>query len=346
MVLNRQQTPAPTMPASGDAFGASSILRRIRESFRSTDLPEGGGQIQFHALGTLCRVTLAGSPNARNAFVDLVLPWVAGFEAKYSRFLPDSLVSRINRAAGSGWVEVDAEAERILALCNELFFLSRGILDPTVLPLLQLWNWKANPPQLPSDTAVAEAMAKVGWRRVQRAPGKIALPIPGMGIDLGGMGKEYAVDQVILLARHTGLTGALVDFGADIRVLGLPPDGRPGWHIGLEDPASPGRTWRGLAVRDAAVATSGDYLRRFEINGVRYSHILDPRTGRPTTSGVRAVSVIAPSCTQAGLLSTTALVLGPVEGLRLIDSTPGAAGAIVTDKQVLQSRRFHEHIAS
>jgi thiamine biosynthesis lipoprotein len=167
-----------------------------------------------------------------------------------------------------------------------------------------------------------------------------------MGIDLGGMGKEYAVDQVTLLAQQCGMSGALVDFGADIRAFGLPADGRPGWHIGLEDPKSPGACWRGLAVQNAAVATSGDYLRCFELNGIRYGHILDPRTGRPVATGIRSVSVLAPSCTQAGMLSTCAFVLGPEEGIRLLDATAGAAGAIITETQTLYSRRFHEHVAS
>jgi thiamine biosynthesis lipoprotein len=199
---------------------------------------------------------------------------------------------------------------------------------------------------LPSDDAIREAQQRVGWSKVQRAPGRLFLPLEGMGLDLGGMGKEFAVDQIGLLTRQFPLTGALIDFGADIRVVGLPPDGRPGWHIGLEDPQSPGRVWRGLSARDCAVATSGNYLRHFEIDGIRYGHILDPRTGRPTPVQVLAVSVLAPSCTQAGLLSTSALVLGAVEGLRLIDSTPGAAGVILTSAQTFQSRRFHEHVAS
>lgn len=346
MVLRRHQPVAPSIPGAAAAvedFGAGAVLRRIRETLRETTIP-GGRTVEFHAMGTVCRLTLAGANEAIAPLVESALAWVAAFEAKYSRFLPGSLISRINDAAGRDWVALDLEAERLIALCGELHFLSRGALDPTVLPLLRLWNWKSG--VIPSDEAIANAMKLVGWPRVQRAPGRVMLPIAGMGLDLGGLGKEFAVDQVALLARHSGVAGALVDFGADIRVVGAPPDGRPGWHIGLEDPAAPGKTWRGLAVREAGVATSGDYHRRFEINGVRYGHILDPRTGRPTANGIRAVSVLAPSCLQAGLLSTSAAVLGPAEGLRLIDSTPGAAGAIVTDSQTLQSSHFHEHVAS
>lgn len=342
MVLTPPQREAAGR--SGD-FGSGVIRRRVADSLRRT--PRGGAtEVTFQALGTQCRILLGGSGPRVDSAADGAVQWVADFEAKYSRFLPGSLISRINAAAGVEPVALDAESERLFALCHDLHFLSRGIFDPTALPVLQLWNWKANPPMLPTDRQVEAARSLVGWKQVQRTPGRIFLPKAGMGLDLGGMGKEYAVDQVALLLRMSGVAGALVDFGADIRVFGTPPDGRPGWHIGLEDPQHPGACWRGLAVRDAAVATSGDYRRAFELNGVRYGHIVDPRTGRPVTQGVRAVSVLAPSCTQAGLLSTAAFVLGPDEGLRLMESTPGTAGAILTESQTLCSRRFHEHVAS
>jgi len=326
-------------------FGAGVIRHRVMDSLRRSPR-DGGVEATFQALGTQCRMLLSGPSSAAAAALESAVSWIAGFEAKYSRFLPASLISRINAAAGREPVALDPESERLFALCQELHFLSGGILDPTALPLLQLWNWKADPPALPADAQIEAARKRVGWKQVQRSPGRIFLPNPGMGLDLGGMGKEYAVDQVALLLRRAGVPGALVDLGADIRVFGAPPDGRPGWHIGLEDPRRPGTCWRGLAVQDAAVATSGDYRRSFELHGVRYGHIVDPRTGRPVAQGVRAVSVLAPSCTQAGLLSTVAFVLGPEEGLCMIESTPGTAGAILTESHTLCSRRFHEHIAS
>jgi thiamine biosynthesis lipoprotein len=241
-------------------------------------------------------------------------------------------------------VASDPEIDRILALCHEMHFLTRGVFDPTALPLIRLWDWRKA--QIPTDAEIEAACQFVGWRKVQRKPGSVRLSEPGMCLDLGGMGKEYAVDQVALLARQCGLTGALVDFGADIRVMGLPADGRPGWHLGLEDPDQPGKAWCGLAVRDAAVATSGDYHRGFTAGGRRWGHILDPRTGRPVQNGCRAVHVLAPSCTLAGMLSTAALVLGPDQGLRLIESQPGAEGLLHGPQSKLSSRRFYEHVAS
>lgn len=334
--------PRPVPVELSDRYNAAGILKRIQESV-AFSVRDGAHELTFRAIGTGCRISFVVAPASASTFRTAALNWMANFEAKYSRFWPESLISEINRSAGGDWIQLDAEAERLFALCNELHFLTRGILDPTALPLIQLWNWKEPRATLPTDAEIASAKAKVGWRRVQRTPGKIRLPETGMSVDLGGIGKEYAVDQISQLARQFGVSGALVDFGADLRVFGPPPDGRPAWHIGLEDPTKPGACWTGLAIRDAAVATSGDYIRRFERDGVRYGHILDVRTGRPVANGVRAVSVMAPSCTQAGMLSTAIFVLGPDEGIRLLDSTIGVTGAIVTESGTVTSRTFFNH---
>ena len=332
-----------TAPATVVRGNAAPVLRRIRESCHESRT-DGGRELRFMALGTTCRWVTVGSPEAIRRFDDEALGWLAAFEAKYSRFLPDSWISVLNASAGGAAVASDPEIDRVLALCHEMHFLTRGVFDPTALPLIRLWDWRRA--QIPTDPQIEAARQCVGWRKVERKPGSVRLSEPGMCLDLGGMGKEYAVDQVALLARQCGLTGALIDFGADIRVTGLPADGRPGWHLGLEDPDQPGRAWCGLAVREAAVATSGDYHRGFTAAGKRWGHILDPRTGRPVQNGCRAVHVLAPSCTLAGMLSTAALVLGADEGLRLIDSQPGAEGLLHGPQSKLSSRRFYEHVAS
>jgi len=318
-----------------------TVWQRIAAS-RKLQMAAEWQELSFAALGSPCRVRFAAPPSAAKTLPDAILQWVAQFEARYSRFIPTSLVSRITAAAGREWVETDPETDQLLALCHEAHFITRGTFDPTALPLIRLWDWKANPAVLPDEAAIAAAKQKVGWRKVQRAPGKVFLPEPGMALDLGGIGKEYAVDQVAQLAVHSGATSVLVDFGHDVRVHGPPPDKKPAWHIGLEDPMQPGRCWTGLAANNQSVATSGDYLRNFVHAGKRYGHILDVRTGRPVANGCRAVSVIAPTCTIAGMLSTTAFVLGPEEGLRLLDATYQAAGCIVTESRTFASRRFYE----
>jgi FAD:protein FMN transferase len=320
-----------------------SVVDRVRASLAERPAP-GGRRVVFRAMGTLCQITFVPPERvAADGFIDAAVRWVADFEARYSRFLPDSLIGRINATAGRGWFEVDEETDQLFSLCHELHFHSRGAFDPTALPLIHLWNWKAAPPVIPSDAAVSAARELVGWRRVERRPGAIRLPVAGMSLDLGGIGKEYAVDRVVQLAQACGIRNVLVDFGQDVRAQGRPRE-RPVWHVGLEDPQSPGTCWTGVAAPDVAVATSGDYLRRFEFNGRRYGHILDPRSGYPVHNGCRAVTVIAPTCTIAGVLATTAFILGETEGLQLIENYFGAEGCILTEQSRHQTRRFNEYL--
>jgi thiamine biosynthesis lipoprotein len=305
-------------------------------------------KLAFPALGTTCEIQYAppGRPAASAEFERAAVAWVQAFEAKYSRFRPDSLVSRINQAAGRGWVEVDAEMEQLLKLCDTLQFMTRGVLDPTALPLIQLWNWKAEKPRLPSPSQISAARQLVGWGKVQRAPGKVFLPEPGMALDFGGFGKEYAVDVVAQIAQDHGVANALVDFGHDLRAMGAPP-GRPAWHIGLEDPERPGAIWASVGLRGSrGIASSGDYIRCFKIDGRRYGHIIDPRTGWPVANGCTQATVIAGTCLQAGLLSTTAFVLGVPEGLAFIQALPGAEGMILSNGTRAQTRGFYQYVAT
>ena len=164
-----------------------------------------------------------------------------------------------------------------------------------------------------------------------------------MGIDLGGIGKEFAVDQLIDLAREHGLNDVMIDIGQDLRVSGHPP-GKTAWMIGLEEPSEPGKCWTAVALKDHAIATSGDYFRSFTRDGKRYGHILDPRNGQPVRNGCQAVSVIAPSCVLAGVLSTAAFILGPEQGLELIRSHEGVDACITTESARHQTRRFSGYV--
>ena len=305
-------------------------------------------RLAFPALGTTCEIQYA-VPTGRGravAFEQAAVAWVQAFEAKYSRFRPDSLVSRINRAAGQAWVEIDEDMERLLKLCDTLHFMTQGVLDPTALPLIHLWNWKAANPRVPSAAEIAAARCLVGWTKVQRRPGGLFLPETGMALDFGGFGKEYAVDFVAQIARDHAIDDVLVDFGHDLRALGAPP-GRPAWHIGLEDPRRPGTVSSSVALGGSrGIASSGDYLRCFQFEGRRYGHIIDPRTGCPVANGCSQVTVIADTCLQAGVLSTTAFVLGVSAGLELIQASPGAEGLIITDQTRAQTRGFFQYVTT
>ncbi len=304
-------------------------------------------RLGFAALGTMCEVQYAcDDAGVAATFEQRALDWVLAFEAKYSRFRPDSVVSRINAAAGRAWVEIDAEMEQLLKLCDTLVFLTRGIIDPTILPLMQLWDYKTPRTALPTDAEIARARSLVGWSKVQQEPGRVYLPEPGMALDFGGFGKEYAVDLVAQIAADAGIAAVLVDFGHDLRTGGQPP-GRPAWHIGLENPKKPEVHDGSIAVVGSrGIASSGDYLRSFIFGGRRYGHIVDPRTGWPVANGCLQATVIASTCLHAGVLSTTAFVLGVPKGIEFIQTFPGAEGLIVTEQARAQTRGFFHHVVS
>lgn len=326
----------------------------IAQSHRAPPPAPAGGtgsaplrRLAFPALGTNCEIKYSAPKGEGQAlsFERAVTAWMTGFEAKFSRFRSDSLVSRINAAAGREWVPVDEETEALFRLCDTLHFMTQGVLDPTTLPLLRLWDYRTENPRLPTDEEVDTARNKIGWKKVQRSPGKVFLPEPGMALDLGGFGKEYAVDIAAQIAIEQGITSALIDFGHDLRAVGTPPD-RPAWHIGLEDPHKPGTTSGSIAVIGKGVASSGDYIRRLVVEGRRYGHIIDPRSGRPVANGCLQATVVTGSCLQAGALSTTAFVLGAAKGIEFIQSFPGAEGLIVTEHARAQTRGFFQHVVA
>lgn len=319
----------------------------------ATSVPatRAGGQLRrlaFPALGTECVVQYEAPADTiqATAFDTAAVNWVNAFEAKYSRFRPTSLVSRINAAAGLNWVEIDEETSQLLELCDQMHAMTGGVLDPTALPLIRLWNWKSEHPVIPSEAQIAAARRLVGWKKVQRSAGRVFLPEPGMALDFGGFGKEYAVDLVAQIAITHGIQNVLVDFGHDLRALGAPP-GRPAWHIGLEDPSRPGSYRSSLALAgNRGIASSGDYVRSFKLNGRRYGHIIDPRTGSPVANGCSQATVVAGTCLQAGVLSTTAFVLGVTAGIELIQSCPGAEGLLVAGTSRAQTRGFYHHVVT
>ncbi len=331
MAIVQSQQNASAVEGQRAAAGPSVPLRRM----------------DFRAMGTQCLVQyVSPAEAAAQTFEQTLRAWVVRYEARYTRFRADSMVSRINAAAGTGeWIEIDDEMERMLEMCATVHFMTQGIVDVTAGPLAKLWDYHVEHPRLPSEAEVSAARSLVGWSMVEREPGRVRLPRTGMSLDFGGWGKEFAVDMAIQIAAEHGIEQALIDFGHDIRVMGTPP-GRPAWHIGLEDPDDPGKLWGSIGAMNTSVASSGNYQRGFVIDGQRYGHIIDPRSGRPTTNGLRQVTVVAPSCLQAGLLATAAFVLGPTEGLEFIQSTPGAEGCMVSTGAKHQTRGFFNYVVS
>jgi len=247
-------------------------------------------------------------------------------EGKFSRFRDDSVIAEIARHAGRAPVAVDDETRALIEAALDLARLTGGRFDPTVGVLRRAWDFKE--PRVPDDGELAELLPFVGYGSVAVGRDTVFLERAGMELDLGGVGKEYAVDRVADLLEASGVTSALINFAGDVRTLGGRGDGHP-WSIGVADPRAPERCR--FAVRligGAGVATSGDYERCFVKDGVRYHHLLDATTGRPA-AGVMATTVVAASAFDAGRLATAAFLLGPVDGLAFIERAPGAEGCVI-----------------
>ncbi len=263
---------------------------------------------RLRALGSPCEFQLYGESQARLEEISHGMAQeIERIETKYSRYRDDTLVSEINCKAGSGtFVEVDHETALLLDYAQTAFEQSGGLFDITSGVLRRAWNFRGQ--CLPDKREVRELTRLVGWKRVERRKAKIHLPHAGMEIDFGGFGKEYAADRAAALARQAGVNAGLVDLGGDVCVIGPHPDGRP-WQIGIRDPRDPNGALASLPLSHGALATSGDYERFMEVDGKRYCHLLDPRTGWPV-EGLAAVTVVAEQCLIAGTATTIAMLKG------------------------------------
>lgn len=249
-------------------------------------------------------------------------------EARFSRYRAQSVVSEINREAGREPVPIDGETEHLIRSALELHRATGGRFDPTVGVLRRAWDFKAA--RVPSATELEALLPLVDAGAVRLRHGTVALGRPGMELDLGGVGKEYAADRVAGVLREEGVASAVINLLGDVRTLGRRGDGRP-WRVAVQDPRDRSRCR--LVVRigaDAGVATSGDYERGFERDGVRYHHLLDATTGWPAR-GLASVTVIAPTAFDAGRLATAAFLLGPAAGLDLLEGAAGVEGALITE---------------
>ncbi len=264
-------------------------------------------------MASPCEIRISGISRlsaermARDAIAE-----VRRIESKYSRFRSDSLISQINAAAGQADAdfEVDDETAQLLNFAASLFAASDGLFDCTSGVLRRAWDFKVA--RLPHVEAVDALLPLVGWKHVSWDGKHIALTCVGMELDFGGFGKEYAVDRVATLLESSGVKHGLVNFGGDVRAIGPQIDGTA-WPIGIRDPralkSESNRCFATLPLIYGAIATSGDYERFIEVDGKRYCHILNPKTGWPV-SHWRSVSVVGTVCVLAGALSTIAMLKG------------------------------------
>lgn len=275
-------------------------------------------------------VLYAADQTAANAAFEAAFAHVAALNRILSDYDPQSELSRLSQSAPTPRpVEVSLPLWTVLERSQTLAEQTGGTFDITVGPMVRLWRRARRSKEMPSPERLEEARAAVGYKnlRLDREHRTVQLLKPGMRLDLGGIAMGYAVDETLKLLRERGLSRALVDASGDIAV-GDPPPGKPGWTIGVMPLSLEGTPSRTVLLANAAVTTAGDANQHVVLKDVRYSHIVDPRTGLGLTDQV-GVAVIARDCLTADSLDTAASVLGPEAGMRLIEATPGAGGFIV-----------------
>lgn len=269
-------------------------------------------------MGCPCEATLyAESDGQAERGFRLAESEVRRLDDKYSHYRSDSGLARVvAKARRQGGVLVDSETAALLDYADRQYRVSGGLFDITARRLTRLWDQAAS---IPEPQALDQALSRTGWNRVGWKDGRLALPA-GFELDLGGVVKEYAADRAAVLLRKAGFRHGYVDLGGDFHVLGPHPSGTP-WRIGIRDPGKKGRAAAAVSIRSGGLASSGDYERFSLVDGVCYSHFVDPVSGQALVADPQrsAVSVVAPSCLLAGSVATLAMLLRGRRGDRFLE---------------------------
>lgn len=279
-------------------------------------------QLTGTTMGTVgWSVTVFADPADQADLRTTVEQVLAGVNQRMSTYRPDSEVSRFNASRDTGWFAVSADTAGVVQRARQISQATQGAFDITVAPLVNLWKFGPDKGafSVPEPRQIEQGLKSTGYRNleVRIDPPALRKAIPELQIDLSAIAKGFAVDQVALALAEAGHPAFLVDVGGEIRAGGRKPDGKA-WSVAVEKPSLHERLiWSVVSLTDQAMASSGDYRNFHMVDGQRYSHTIDPRTGRPVADGPAAVSVIADDCMTADAVATAVMVLGGDDGKRL-----------------------------
>lgn len=274
-------------------------------------------------MGTRYTVKLCLQPREEidDSLAEEIERCLARIDGRMSTYRQESELSRFNRHTGESWFAVSHETATVMAAAMEISHSSQGAFDVTVGPLVDLWSFGPNPQpeHVPSEEEIEQARSRVGYRQVEVrvSPPALRKLRDEVRVDLSAIAKGFAVDALADLLSARGVGSFMIEIGGEVRTRGVKPDGTP-WRIGIERPVTWARSLQlVVALRDRALATSGDYRNYYERDGKRYSHEIDPRTGLPVEHALGSVSVIADSCMLADAWATALMVAGPERAQRL-----------------------------
>lgn len=284
-------------------------------------------------MGTLVEISVyennkdIAQPAIQNAFNE-----IRRVENLMSTHIPKSEVSIINQSSGIRPVPVSPEVFAVIRRALYWAKQTQGALDISLEPVQKLWDFEGDHPALPEKISLQHELSKVSFTKIKLENQTVFLTEKGMGLNLGAIAKGYAVDQAIKTLKESNIHHALINAGGDLKSIGSRPD-QTTWKIGLQHPRQPESILASFSLSGKAVATSGDYQKYFVHDGIRYHHILNPKTGYPVTDTMSA-TVIADTVMDADALSTALFVMGPEKGLAFINSLKDAEGLLVDKNKV------------
>ena len=260
----------------------------------------------FSAMGSPCELQFYAENDAVSQKVaQKIISDIKRLECKYSRYRSDSVLSKINQVAAlGGSLSIDEETAGLLNYAQTCYALSDGLFDITSGILRQAWQFDTL--VLPDDKIIQSLLKKIGWQKLQVENSILSFLQAEMELDFGGIVKEYAADRASTLCLNAGILHGIINLGGDIKIIGAHPDGKP-WRVGIQHPRDKTKIWKVVKLKRGALASSGDYERCMVIDGVRYGHILNPKTGYPVRH-LAAVSVVADLCVVAGSAATIAIL--------------------------------------
>lgn len=315
-----------------------------RVGFGPSERPGAMAEFSGEAWGTTWSVKLDHDLDeaARGEVEQLIADELEAVDALMSTWREDSELSELNRAPAGEAMAISAETLGVLQLSRTVSEATEGAFDVTIGPLVSVWGFGADAgaPEPPAPEVLAEAEAKVGFEQLQldTGSGTATRGVEGLRIDLSAVAKGYGVDRIAAAIAAAGYPRSLVEVGGELRAGATKADGTP-WRIAVETPDARTRAVFGvLEVQDEAIATSGDYRNFYEVDGVRYAHLIDPRTGRPVTHSGASVTVIASETAFADAWATALGVLGPEEGYQIAEAEGLTALFIWQDGEEFRSR--------
>ena len=284
-------------------------------------------------LGSPFEITVVSKDTVQgNYFSDLAVAEVKRIENLISDWIPSSQISNVNQNAGIKPIKVDKEVFDLVKRAIKISEITSGAFDISYASMDKIWKFDGSMNEMPTDEAIKKSVSKIGYKNIILNPKEftIFLKIEGMKLGLGGIGQGYIADKVKELLFSKGCTSGIVNVSGDINTWGKQPDGKL-WTVGIVNPMNKNKIFATFPIENSAVETSGSYEKYVTFNGVRYSHIIDPRTGYPA-KGVVSVSVFAKQTEVADALATGIFVLGVEVGLDLVNQLKGIECIIVDDK--------------